>query len=163
MKLRELVLSDLSRLRSRCFLCEFAGTHNPKALVLEFAGKYGVGSLGNDDAAYIEATKSAWLSVLRVDAIVFDLRQMEYEWGNSIWNAFRWGTALGKSIRHEGKPQPVYPTALVVSELCQPGFSTCEGMVPPMFDDLDAALTFVEAPARKYLEELIAQIGFDVE
>jgi hypothetical protein len=112
--------------------------------------------LGNDDAAYIEATKSAWLSVFHVNAIVFDLRHMEYEWGNSIWNALLWDTASDESILEEGEPRPVYPTALVVSGLCWPGFSTCKGMVPPMFDDLDTALRFVEAPARKYLEEFFA-------
>lgn len=153
MKIHELHLNGLSALRSRSYLCQFGGEHNPEALILEFSGKYGYGSGGNDDAAYVEAIKSMWLSVSFVQALVFDLRQMEYEFGNSIWNVFKWWP---ETTFDEGRPATRHLTALVVSDLCRPGFSTCQPMVPPMFDELEEALRFVEEPARKYLEDLLA-------
>ncbi len=154
MTIRELNLSDLSALRSRTFLCEFGGKHNPSALIFEFSGRYGIGAEGNDDAAYMAAVKSAWLAVCHVNAVVFDLRQLEYEWGNSIWNVFYWGWDDDARELPKGEPRDVFPTALVISDLCRKGFSTCQGMVPPMFDDLGEALTFVEVRARKYLDDL---------
>jgi hypothetical protein len=158
MTIRELNLSDLSSLRSRTYICEFGGEHNPKALIFEFSGKYGIGSGGNDDAAYMDAVKSAWLAVCHVNALVFDLRQLEYEWGNSIWNVFHWGYDDESSQTPEDGPKDVFPAALVVSDLCRKGFSTCQGLVPPMFDDLDRALRFVEVPARKYLTDLFTRL-----
>lgn len=151
MKIRELALGDLSALRARTYLCEFECDRGPTALVLEFAGKYGSGSEENCDADFMDAVKSTWLSILDVDAIVYDLRQMEYEWGNSIWNVFR-GCCFG--------PKKVYPSALVVSNLCRPGFSTCGEIVPPMFDDLDEALRFVEGRARERCDDLM--IGWPI-
>ncbi len=150
MQIREMKLADLSKLQSRVYRCDFGGTHNPKALIFEFSGKYGIGSEGNRDADYMEAITSAWLSICNTNAVVFDLRQMEYEWGNSIWNVLR--CEVSETDHADGEPPKVFPIAIVVSDLCRNGFSTCQGMVPPMFDDLDDALRFVEAPARTYLE-----------
>jgi len=151
MQIREIKLADLSKLQSRVFRCEFGGTHEPEALIFEFSGKYGIGSEGNRDADYMEAIKVAYLSICNVDAVVFDLRQLEYEWGNRIWNVLGWCDE-SETDNADGEPQKVFPTAIVISDLCRKGFSTCKGMVPPQFDDLDEALRFVEAPARAYLD-----------
>jgi hypothetical protein len=52
------------------------------------------------------------------------------------------------------------PCALVVSDLCRGGFSTCQGFVPPMFDDIESAIHFVGQPARAALEQLLAGLDF---
>jgi hypothetical protein len=161
MSIHEVNLCDLSSLRSRTYICEFGGEHNPEALIFEFSGRYGIGSGGNDAAAYMGAVKSAWLAVRHVHALVFDLRQLEYEWGNAIWSVFRWGYDDSSLQLQEDGPKAVFPTALVISDLCRKGFSTCRGMVPPMFDDLEQALKFVEVPARKYLTDLFIWLDSD--
>lgn len=155
MQIRELVLSELSKLKSRVYKCDFGGKHNPKALILEFSGEYGWGSAGNTDALYMEAIKTAWLEICHVNSIVFDLRQMKYEWGNSVWNVLKCDGLTDDEENDEGTDEPrmVFPKAIVVSDLCRKGFESCKGMVPQAFDDLESALRFVEAPARTYLEK----------
>ena len=152
MQIREIKLADLSKLQSRVYRCEFGGTHNPEALIFEFSGKYGVGSDGNRDADYMEAITSAFLSISNTNAVVFDLRKLDYEWGNRVWHVLQCEDCAIEDCEVVGEPQKVFPIAIVVSDLCRSGFSTCQGMVPPMFDDLDEALRFVEAPARAYLD-----------
>jgi hypothetical protein len=51
--------------------------------------------------------------------------------------------------------QPI-TVAMVISDKCRKGFSTCDGMVPPMFDTIEEALAFVEPYARGYLDKLMA-------
>ena len=149
MELVEHRFDELSRLQYRIFTCALGGKHNPTALVLKFSGVYGVGSAGNDDAALMRiithAATSTWLS----QAAVFDLRELAYEWGDSIWKVF------GRGIETSGVEG--LPCALVVSDLCRRGFSSCAGFVPPMFDDLDSAIAFVTKPARLELDRLFAE------
>jgi hypothetical protein len=151
MMIREIKLSELSRLTYRTFVCEFGGKWHPKALILEFSGEYGSGSAGNDDADIIAVIRSGAIEYVDPKAVVFDFRNMRYEWGNRIWNVLR-------CRRHDSDYDDYLPTAMVVSELCRPGFSTCAGFVPPMFDQLEEALAFVETPVRKYVDELMADV-----
>jgi hypothetical protein len=150
MDLVERRFDELSRLRYRIFTCALGGKHNPTALVLRFAGTYGVGSAGNGDADFMRVITFASTSAWHCHAVVFDLRELVYEWGNPIWGVFGRGVELSGV---EG-----LPCALVVSDLCRGGFSTCRGLVPPMFDDLESAVAFVGEPARAELERLLAQL-----
>jgi hypothetical protein len=142
MQIEEVKVAALSDLKVRVYLCNFNGIPAPSALVYEFSGKYGEGSQGNDDATFMRATKAAYRAAWHVHAEVFDLRAMEYAWGNGIWNVFRDLSSWS------------LPAALVVSDLCRAGFASCGGIVPPMFDDLQAALKHVELPARARLQSL---------
>lgn len=150
MQLIEHRFDDLSRLQYRIFTCELGGKHNPTALVLKFSGVYGVGSAGNGDAAFMRVITRAATSGWRCHAAVFDLRELGYEWGDSIWGVF------GRGIEPSGVES--LPCALVVSDLCRGGFSTCSGLVPPMFDDLESAIAFVGEPARVELDRLFAEL-----
>jgi hypothetical protein len=138
MEFRDFDLSTLSALSYRIRTCGFGGKWNPTALILEFSGTYGWGSQGNSDADFIAAIKAVALEVLRVHAVVFDFREMCYEWGNRIWNVLPCRQPDG------GGPLPV---AIAISDKCRKGFSSCAGMVPPMFETLEGALQFVEGPA----------------
>jgi hypothetical protein len=91
MNLTEHRFDELSRLLYRVFTCELGGKHNPTALVLQFSGVYGVGSAGNSDATFMRVITLAALSAWRSDAVVFDFRELTYEWGNSIWSLFGHG------------------------------------------------------------------------
>jgi hypothetical protein len=149
MEIHEFRLSELSPLSHRTFVCEFGGKWNPCALILEFSGSYRWGSKGNADANYISAIKAAALAVLHVHAVVFDFRNMAYEWGNRIWNVLASSRSGGRAY---------LPAAIVISDRCRKGFSTCSGMVPPMFDSLEDALRFVEGQAREHLAWLMRDV-----
>jgi len=150
MELVERRFDELSRLQYRVFTCDLGGKHNPTALVLRFSGVYGVGSAGNGDADFMRVVTRAATSAWRCHAAVFDLRELAYEWGNSIWGVF------GRGFEPSGVEG--LPCALVVSDLCRGGFSTCQGLVPPMFNDLDSAVAFVGEPARAALDRMFAEL-----
>jgi hypothetical protein len=150
MKLVEHRFDELSRLQYRVSTCALGGKHNPMALVLKFSGAYGVGSAGNGDADFMRVITCAATSAWHSHAVVFDLRELSYEWGNSIWGVF------GRGIQSSGVEG--LPCALVVSDLCRGGFSKCAGLVPAMFDDLESAIAFVAEPARAELDRLFAEL-----
>jgi hypothetical protein len=150
MDLIEHRFEELSCLQYRIFSYDLGGKHRPTALVLRFAGVYGVGSAGNGDAEFMRVITRAALEAWHCHAVVFDLRELAYDWGDAIWRVF------GRGIRSSGVED--LPCALVVSDLCRGGFSTCRGLVPPMFDDLESALAFVAEPARAELERMFAEL-----
>jgi hypothetical protein len=150
MDLVERRFDSLSRLQYRIFTCALGGKHNPTALVLRFAGTYGVGSAGNGDGDFMRVITRAATSAWHCHAVVYDLRELAYEWGDSIWGVF------GHGVPPSGVEG--LPCALVVSDSCRGGFSTCRGLVPPMFEDLESAITFVGEPARAKLERLFAKL-----
>ena len=133
----------MSKLKFSTYIAQFDAKWNPRALILEFSGTYGSGSAGNDDADFIEMIRVAALTVLHVHAIVYDFRNMDYEWGNRIWSVLR-------CLRGDDEGQ--MPCSMVISDRCWKGFSTCTGMVPPMFDTLEEALACVEADACAYVQ-----------
>lgn len=146
-------LCDLSDLTYRIRTCRLGGKNHAKAMILGFSGTYGVGSAGNSDSKFIRIITRAALSAWHVHAVVFDLRELKYEWGNDIWSVF--GNGIG-SLGISEKP-----VALVVSDLCRTGFSTCAGMVPKMFEDLNQALAFVGPPAIEALDKLFVDFNGD--
>jgi hypothetical protein len=83
-----------------------------------------------------------------VEAVVFDLRELHYEWGNTIWGMY------GHSIDPSGIDG--LPYATVVSDLCRAGFKSCESIVGPLFDDLESAVDNVRPRAQEYLDKLWA-------
>jgi hypothetical protein len=152
MELVEHHFDELSRLQVRIFTCELGGKHNATVLVLKFSGVYGVGSEGNGDAAFMHVITRAATSAWRHHAVVFDLRELSYVWGDAVWRVF------GHGIQPSGVES--LPCALVVSDLCRGGFSTCAGVLPPMLDDLESAIAFVGEPAQAELERLFAELDF---
>lgn len=135
MTLTEHRFDELSKLQYRVFIGALEGKHKHAVLVLKFSGTYGIGSAGRGDANFMQAITEAALTAWTCDAVVFDLRELAYEWGNDIWALF------GRGIRYSAIKD--LPQALVVSDSCRGGFSTCGTIVPPMFDDLESATSFV--------------------
>src|SRR5262245_54238114 len=88
MELAERRFDELSSLQYRIFTCALGGKHNPTAIVLKFSGVYGIGSAGNGDADFMRVITQAALSAWHSHAVVFDLRELTYEWGNGIWAVF---------------------------------------------------------------------------
>lgn len=52
--------------------------------VVAFAGEYGVGSGGNDDAAYMRGVVMAAISAWPTGCLVLDLRALQYSWGSGL-------------------------------------------------------------------------------
>src|SRR5262245_7863977 len=129
MQLVERRVEDLSDLRYEIFSCDLGGKHHPIALVIRFIGVHGVGSAGNGESHIMYVMTRAVLTALEPQAVDFDLRQLDYKMGKSIWLV--WGPGIPSS--------GVYglPSALVVPE----GFSTSSD--PPSFDSLELALEYV--------------------
>ena len=104
-----------------------------EAAVLQFSGAYGYGSLGNGDAIYMIAIRDFIVELVNPCALIFDLRELQYEWGNAIWAMFQCAEL---------------PFATIVSDKCS-GFQTC-GVAEPMFEALDPALVHLQPLAMAY-------------
>lgn len=148
MELTEHRFDDFSDIKYRLFTCDISGKRLATAMVLQFSGTYGHGSLGNGDGHFMRVITLGALSCWNVEAVVFDLRQLHYEWGNTIWGMY------GRSIHPAGIDD--LPYATVVSDLCRAGLTSCEGIVGPLFDDLDSAIESVRPRAQEYLDKLWA-------
>jgi len=135
MNLSEHSFEQLSDIQYRVFTTKLGGKISPSALVLEFVGRYGHGSGGNDDATFMRAITLSAISAWDAGAVLFDLRELDYEWGDEIWSVFG-SQSIPPAMLEE-------PQALIVSDRCREGFSTCSDMVPEMFDDLDSAIAYV--------------------
>lgn len=146
MQLTELRFDSVSDIKYRIFTCDISGKRSATAMVLQFSGTYGHGSQGNGDGHFMRTTTLSALSLWSVEAVVFDLRELRYEWGNTIWGMY------GRSFDPSGIGD--LPYATVVSDLCRAGFQSCEGIVGPLFDDLEAAVENVRPRAQAYLDRL---------
>ena len=107
-----------------------------EALVIKFSGSYGYGSAGYGDAMYMIAIRDYLVNCIFPYAIVFDLRELSYEWGDNIWDMFRCDE----------------PFATLVSDRCS-GFQTC-GVATPMFESIEPALDNLRPRARAYEKSL---------
>ena len=138
MRLTEHRIDELTRLRFRIFTCPLSAEEYPFVLILSFSGELEAGTAGNLDAEIIRVFTLAAVSLFwETQGVIFDFRELDYKMGNAIWNVF------GHGIKQSGVEH--LPCALVVSDLCRQGFSSCPGLVPPMFDDLESALKCVSA------------------
>ena len=150
MELVEHRFEELGSLRYLVFTCQLGGKHHATGLILRFSGVFGIGSAGNGNADFMRVITRAALEAWHSHAVVWDLSELAYEWGNGIWTVF------GRNAINTGAVP--LPSALVVSDLCRGGFSTCRGMVPPMFDDLESAVASVAGPAVAALDRLFGEL-----
>ncbi|QDT95507.1 hypothetical protein [Gimesia aquarii] len=146
MQLTEHHFTDLSNIKYRIFSCDISDERKASALVIRFIGNYGYGSDGNGDGQFMRTITLCALSLWDVEAVVFDLRDLTYEWGNTIWGMY------GRSIYPSGIDD--LPYATIVSDRCRAGFESCESIVAPMFEDLDLAIENLRPRAQAYLAKL---------
>src|SRR5688572_29074427 len=80
---------DLSMLSQMAHSYHLAGADKnglPCALIVRFSGSYGQGSQGNRDAGYMSAVAAAGIEGWQPKALVFDLRELTYSWGDRLQN-----------------------------------------------------------------------------
>lgn len=116
---------------------------------MEWNGVYGDGSRGNDDGVFMRVTTLAALSAWHANGVVFDLRNLHYQWGDKIWEMF------GRGIDPSGVED--LPYATVVSEKCMPGFRTCMSIIEPAFDTMEEAIKDVVNRSHLRLVEMLAE------
>jgi len=157
-QIREVRFDDLSDITYRMLLHEYppsvVGASSCRILVIEFLGKYGVGSEGNDDSLFMATLIRAAMNCWYVDGLVLDFSQLAYEWGNSIGDVL----LAGKSVL--GKK---FPTAVVVSELCEAALQSAQpfyasdsqsgGQEKWLFEDMISAIGYVLAQIELYEDQ----------
>lgn len=152
--MQEIRFDELSKIEYRMFLYEFPKGQDSfarnRALIIEFAGRYGIGSAGNDDGIFMEAVINTALQVWFVEGMVLDFRNLSYEWGNAIGKVLLAGKKVWGSD---------FPTAIVVSELCRKaletagpfyrGHSASGNQTKWLFDDMDSALSYIQEQSKE--------------
>lgn len=106
-----------------------------EALVIKFSGSYGYGSAGYGDAMYMIAIRNYLVNCIFPYAIVFDLRELSYEWGNNIWDLFECDQ----------------PYATLMSDRSR---SQDSDVTTGVFESIEPALDYLRPLARGYQKSL---------
>jgi hypothetical protein len=112
MNLRELKIAPDNEIKHEMYLVDLPSLPGREALVMKFIGEYGYGSGGNGDALYMTAMTKAAIEYCDPDALIFDLSELGYEWGDMLEAVL----STGNQIWGEED----VPHAVVVSDLCEP-------------------------------------------
>ena len=108
--IQEVKLSDLtSTIEVRFFRGEASTQRAEEILVIEFSGVYPVGSDGNSDAHYMYAMGKAAIYAWNPKAIILDMSNLSYQWGDMLEMVFDIGA------RYYGR---ALPRAIVVGPKC---------------------------------------------
>jgi hypothetical protein len=111
MNLRELKIAPDSAIEHEMYLADLPSLPGSEALVMKFIGTYGYGSGGNGDARYMVAMTKAAIEYCDPDALIFDLSEFGYEWGDMLEAVLSTGYQLWG--------EEDVPHAIVVSNLCE--------------------------------------------
>jgi hypothetical protein len=95
-----------------------------RILIVSFRGEYRWGSQGNPDAQYMRAVIAGALVAWHCNGVVLDLRELTYQWGNSLLHVFEQRPSLSWSV--------------VVSERCAAARTLMNGAL--LFESLEPAL-----------------------
>ncbi len=125
MKLTERKLEDLSQLTYKFYTCLFDTRPSSIVLVVAFAGEYGYGAKGDEDAKFMRAVIKAGLEAWHPSALILDLQAMSYQWGDMIGSALE--IATGRYIDKR------FPTAVLISDRNREGMTSF--VVKEMADD----------------------------
>jgi hypothetical protein len=111
LKLEKLRLEDLSSIKIDFYMGVSKTVDYLDIMVIKYSGVYGFGSAGNSDAAFMYAMGKAALAAWEPSAVILDLSDLEYEWGDMLIMVLDIG---GDQYR-----DAIFPTALVVGPKCE--------------------------------------------
>jgi hypothetical protein len=131
MHIERLELDDISAIRAE--ISRAIPDGETSVLTLAFRGVYRDGSAGNPDARYMAAIATQAVYAWEPRAVVYDLRTLEYRWGDGILQLFE--------VDAE-EPLIPLPCALVVGDGCRAGLASLI-RAESMFDDLEPAVRHV--------------------
>ncbi len=152
MELVERRFSDLSRLSHRIYGVVADGDRETHIQVVSFAGEYGVGSKGNNDAAYMRGVVLAALAAWDVACLILDLSELDYSWGYALLGVIE---AAGE-LRDQGGTLH-FPVLVVASQKSKVGLTSLLASSPDpfgdiLFDSLDKALARAKKAVGDYLD-----------
>ncbi len=102
-----------------------------RVLVLAYEGTYRNGSAGTPDAHRMVADAKRALVLWNVDALVFDLRALDYRWGDNVLALFE--------VEEDAAYSPL-PRVIVVSERSHAGIESLFGGRGTLYGDLGVAV-----------------------
>jgi hypothetical protein len=110
--------------------------------VLAFTGTYGYGSQGNGDGRFMTAMVHAAIEAWSPNGIILDLRELAYEFGNTILSAID----AGRDDENEGW---ITPTVIVASDSSRTGLTSLLQYTnrPPqdsIFDTIESAYVAIK-------------------
>lgn len=109
-------LEGLSGLTHTIALAPHQKFEPPEFVSVSFVGKYRDGSLGRDDARYISAVLAAVDRAWFWQALILDLAQLHYRWGDDLTCIFHLGTLSWSQCDR--------PLAIVVGDECRGALKT---------------------------------------
>ncbi|MFT9820970.1 hypothetical protein [Lysinibacillus sp. NPDC056185] len=111
--LKKVELSQLSDIQVDYY---FGVSEEIEILVIKYSGKYGFGSAGNTDAIYMNVMGKAAMEAWDPDAIIIDLQDINYEWGDMLEYVF--------NISADKYPNEALPLAVIVGTGCEKAVRT---------------------------------------
>ena len=141
-------LSDFSEIDYRIFTQEINERHRAIALIIQFSGFYRHGSQGTGDGELMRVVTRMALTAWEANAVVFDLRDLDYRWGDNIFGIYRQGRS-GSGIEDR-------PRVTIISTKCASGFESSIAIGEPIFDSLDEGIDNVRTRTQQYLDDLKA-------
>src|SRR5687768_5273505 len=96
--LTQVDLSKYSALQASVFL-----TLDNTVIVAKFQGVYRHGSEGNGDGLFMAATIAAYVAIWNPLGLILDLRELQYEWGNTILKSVNFFSEYGRDPEEQAK------------------------------------------------------------
>lgn len=150
--LQKVSLSDLSDIKVEYYIGVSDVLDYKEVLVIKYSGTYGLGSAGNADATYMSAMGKAAIEAWEPNAVIFDLQELDYEWGDRLEYVF--GIGVDK---YADEP---FPVAVIVGLGCEEavrtlllGVNSKEPVSSTgwVFKDFKKAWTFINEELKKYV------------
>jgi hypothetical protein len=143
--LNKIQLNDYSLLKA-----SFASACDDTVLVAKFEGDYRHGSSGSNDGLFMAATLAAHFALLEPVCLVLDLRELRYEWGNTILKAINFFYEFGRDEEEKNKG-----VVIVASKTVRNALAGLEQLLTSgrriYCEDFDEALSIAEREAKAYL------------
>jgi hypothetical protein len=146
MQMTECSLSDLSSLKCRIFRAPLPAYPTYEVLCVSFEGECGIGSRSNGDVAFMSAQIAAVRKAWDPWALILDLRELTYEWGDMMSGVF----STPKIFDLLGKHEFSSPLAVVISDRNREGLTSLireiQNADPAevLFESLDEAVSSIE-------------------
>jgi hypothetical protein len=110
-------LTEMSDVKVAFFTCPLPSKSYCEALIVRCTGECGFGSNSNADAQFMTAMVKAGLAAWEPVALVLDLRELKYQWGDQMLGVL----CAGEGYYYDWSSPP---TAVVVSGLCRDGLTS---------------------------------------
>lgn len=147
-------LEELSNIQYEVHIGNSKEVDYLEIMIIKFIESYGYGSNGNSDAPYMSAIGKAVLEAREPGALVIDLSDLSYEWGDRLESVFFVG-----EDKYKDTP---FPVALIVGNKSEEAIRTLiVGLesnktineIGWVFRDLNSAWEYIESTLFEYKQK----------